>query len=74
LAIVVENTCDLDAAQARRGGLGLPNVRQRLAARYGKESDMRVTVEHGTFRVQLSLPFESSALLVSEVVEQEQPR
>jgi two-component system sensor histidine kinase AlgZ len=74
LAIVIENTCDLDAAQARRGGLGLPNVRQRLAARYGKESDMRVTAENGTFRVQLSLPFESAASLVSEVVEQEQPR
>ena len=74
LAMVIENTCDLDAANTRRGGLGLPNVRQRLAARYGKESDMRVTVENGAFRVQLSLPFEVSALLASEVMEQEQPR
>ncbi|MGA2419525.1 MAG: histidine kinase [Candidatus Acidiferrum sp.] len=58
LTIIVENTCDLDATSIRRGGLGLANVRSRLDARYGKEADMRVTAESGTFKVQLSLPIE----------------
>jgi len=36
-------------------------VRRRLEARYGKDAEMRVSAEGGTFRVLLALPFEPSA-------------
>src|SRR5271163_3804965 len=61
LTIIVENTCDLDATLIRHGGRGLANVRARLEARYGKDADMRVTADAGTFKVQLSLPMEIAA-------------
>ncbi len=61
LTVAVENTVDPDAVSVRRGGLGLANVRRRLEARYGKDAEMRVSAEGGTFRVLLALPFEPSA-------------
>lgn len=61
LTIAVENTFDPDSVSVRRGGLGLANVRRRLEARYGKDAEMRVSAEGGTFRVLLALPFEAGA-------------
>ena len=73
LTIIVENTCDLDATLIRHGGRGLANVRARLEARYGKEADMRVTADAGTFKVQLSLPMEIAMADASvETLEEEQ--
>ncbi len=71
LTLIVENTCDLDATHTRRGGLGISNVRRRLAARYGNEADMRVTADEGVFRVQLSLPLELAATAPAEALEEE---
>lgn len=61
LTVIVENSCDLDATHSRSGGLGLANVRNRLAARYPKDSDMRVTADSGSFKVLLSFPLELPA-------------
>ncbi|MHB8499347.1 MAG: sensor histidine kinase [Candidatus Acidiferrales bacterium] len=56
LSFAIENTFDPESAPMRKSGLGLKNVRDRLEARYGKESNMRITAEEGTFRVELSFP------------------
>jgi len=56
LALAVENSFDPESTPARKSGLGLRNVRQRLEARYGKEATMRVSAQDGTFRVDLSFP------------------
>ncbi len=54
--LAIENTMDPDSTPARKGGLGLKNVRDRLEARYGKEASMRVSTENEKFRVELSFP------------------
>ncbi|MGC1685629.1 MAG: histidine kinase [Candidatus Acidiferrales bacterium] len=56
LSIVVENPFDPDAPRRRRNGVGLANVRQRLAARYGELSRFDVTQQGDSFRVTLALP------------------
>jgi LytS/YehU family sensor histidine kinase len=55
-SLVIENTFDPESTPMRKSGLGLKNVRERLDARYGKEANMRVRAENGTFRVELSFP------------------
>jgi sensor histidine kinase YesM len=55
-SLVIENTLDPESTPMRKSGLGLKNVRERLDARYGKEANMRVRAENGTFRVELSFP------------------
>jgi len=54
--LAIENTMDPDSTSARKGGLGLKNVRDRLEARYGKDASMRVSTENEKFRVELSFP------------------
>lgn len=56
VVLAVENSFDPESTPARKGGLGLKNVRQRLEARYGKEASMRVSADNGVFRVELSFP------------------
>jgi len=57
LRIRVENDADADEAPKGRGqGIGLENVRQRLAAAYGRESSVHLAREDETFRVDLVLP------------------
>jgi len=58
VVLAIENSFDPDAGPMRKSGLGLKNVRDRLEARYGKEANMRVAAEEGTFRVELSFPAE----------------
>ena len=74
LTVAVENTCDPDASYVRRGGLGLANVRRRLEARYGNEADMRVAIEAGIFKVQLSLPLEIVSVPIAETLQEEAAR
>ncbi len=59
LSILVENTFDSESTPTRRNGLGLENVRRRLASRYAREANMRITTDEGQFRVNLSLPAET---------------
>lgn len=56
VSLTVENTFDAESTPLRKGGLGLKNVRERLEARYGKDANMRVSAENGTFRVEVSFP------------------
>jgi len=60
LRIRVENDADPDGGGARAGnGIGLVNVRQRLAAAYGREASVHWTRENNIFRVDLVLPAET---------------
>lgn len=58
LRIVVENDVDLDAppAPARGQGVGLANVRARLATDYGHLASVHWRRMDATFRVELTLP------------------
>jgi LytS/YehU family sensor histidine kinase len=56
LRISVENDIDPDGVPARGTGVGLENVRKRLAAAYGIEASAHWGVEANRFRVELVLP------------------
>lgn len=58
LSLVVENQFDPDAPPRRRGGVGLANVRQRLAARYGPQSSFEAKANGDRFRVAIRVPAE----------------
>lgn len=62
LSLKVENLFDPDAPPRRRGGVGLANVRQRLAARYGNRAGFEAKAEGDRFRVAISIPVEKEAL------------
>ncbi|NNG23382.1 sensor histidine kinase [Telluria aromaticivorans] len=61
LRIRVENDIDPDEAGSHAGGkgIGLVNVRQRLAAAYGREGSVHWAREGDKFRVDLVLPAET---------------
>ena len=56
ILIAVENPRDPDSPDPKGAGIGLRNVRRRLAALYGSNADMRVQSERAFFRVELRLP------------------
>jgi len=60
LRIVLRNPFDPDAPSRRGTGLGLSNVKARLAALYGREASLQETVGTAEYRVELLLPFETS--------------
>jgi len=60
LELVIENPRDPDSPPRRGAGVGLANVKGRLAALYASEADVRVRAQADSFRVELSLPAESS--------------
>ena len=59
LRLVVENDIDRDLAAAPGAGIGLANVRQRLATAYGHEASIHWTRGEHKFRVELALPAET---------------
>jgi LytS/YehU family sensor histidine kinase len=59
--IAIENSFDPDAPPRRKSGVGLANVRQRLAARYGSRATFNIKPEGGVFRVSITLPAEKEA-------------
>src|SRR5271155_1740499 len=61
LSIVVENTFDPDAPPKRKSGVGLANVRQRLAARYGNQASLDVKANGSSFRVAIILPTQAES-------------
>jgi hypothetical protein len=61
LRIVIENPCDPDAPPARGTGLGLANVRARLAARYGPDAIFAARHLKDRYLVVLSLPAQAGA-------------
>ena len=60
LRIIVANPCDPDRPRRTGTGLGLTNVRARLAALYGDEARVAATEGDGAWRVELTLPAEPS--------------
>ena len=63
LKLRVENDVDQDLPAAVAGkGIGLANVRQRLAALYGHEASVNWTRENNLFTVALALPAETKEI------------
>lgn len=61
LRLAVANPCDADRPRQRgAGGIGLANVRRRLAARWGDDAGLVVEERDGTFRVTATLPIEQT--------------
>jgi two-component system sensor histidine kinase AlgZ len=56
LELAVENPRDPDAPRRKGTGVGLDNVKRRLAALYGHEGGLDVRDDGKTFRVEVSLP------------------
>jgi two-component system, LytTR family, sensor histidine kinase AlgZ len=56
LEIAVENQWDSEAPKKRRNGLGLENVRRRLATTFGNRARMDTTSNGDAFRVSMTLP------------------
>ena len=59
LHIVVENDFDPEHPAPRKTGLGLANVRSRIAARHGETGRVDVAVQGATHRVELLVPCEA---------------
>jgi two-component system, LytTR family, sensor histidine kinase AlgZ len=59
VAVTVENTFDPEAPRRRRTGVGLPNVRKRLAAVYGANVRFDVREIGDRFRVRLVIPVQT---------------
>ena len=58
LMIQVENNFDPEMPRRRGAGVGLVNVRQRLATRYGERASFEVRTESDRFRVSMVIPAE----------------
>jgi len=56
LAVRVENSFDPDAPSPRRHGLGLRNVRSRLATRFGHAAHLHLAAEHDRFSAEMVFP------------------
>jgi two-component system sensor histidine kinase AlgZ len=56
LRVAVENGYDPETPSPRRSGLGLTNIRDRLAARYGDAARLDVLKTANLFRAELILP------------------
>jgi len=54
----VENPVDDNARPAEGSGVGLRNIRQRLATLYGERARITWTRDSGRYRVEITLPFE----------------
>ncbi|MES2150761.1 MAG: histidine kinase [Pseudomonadota bacterium] len=63
LRLVVENDVDSDLPSAKGNGIGLANVRQRLATAYGHEASVNWARNGKLFRVELTLPAETTGSL-----------
>jgi hypothetical protein len=55
-----ENMLDPDPGKARRQGIGLHNIRQRLANRYGDRARLEVGPTKGGYRAIIRLPLETN--------------
>jgi hypothetical protein len=60
VAITLENEFDPESAAPHKMGMGLENVRRRLAVRYGREADFTAGPAGGIYRVVLRLPCDPS--------------
>jgi LytS/YehU family sensor histidine kinase len=56
VSIAIENPIDQDARPSSRSGVGLLNVRQRIAAMFGDAARVQAAACGSSFRVELNLP------------------
>lgn len=56
LQIVLHNPVEMELPAARGNGMGLDNVRQRLASAYGHEASVHWARQTGHFEVRISMP------------------
>ena len=61
LRVVVENTFDPEAPSARRNGLGVANVRKRIALRHGERASLSISRDGDRYRVLLEMPAEEAS-------------
>jgi sensor histidine kinase YesM len=61
LWIAISNPRDIDAAPRRGAGIGLENVKRRLAALHGDEAELRAIPSDEAYRVELRLPVKHGA-------------
>jgi len=57
MEVSVENDFDPDSPSPRRHGLGLRNVRSRLATRFGDAARLTAHVENNQFRAEMVVPY-----------------
>jgi len=57
MEVSVENDFDPDSPTPRRNGLGLRNVRGRLATRFGDAARLTAHVENNQFRAEMVVPY-----------------
>jgi len=57
LHVTIENQCDPERPKWPRTGVGLQNVRKRLAAQYGHAASLETEESAGRFRVELKIPW-----------------
>ncbi len=62
LAVAIDNPRDPDSPGRQGAGVGLENVRRRLAAVFGREAEVQTRKEAASFRVELRLPAEAQDL------------
>jgi LytS/YehU family sensor histidine kinase len=60
LSIAIENPRDGDTPASNRLGLGLENVRRRLAVMFGESARLSTRSEADLFRVELELPWSTT--------------
>jgi len=60
LKITVSNAMDEKAPERRGNGIGLKNVRERLACAYGHEASVHWKKEEGRFIVEMTMPAETT--------------
>jgi len=59
--ITIENNFDPETPARRRNGVGLPNVRQRLLARFGPRAEMKLERSEEIYTAWLRIPIETEA-------------
>jgi two-component system sensor histidine kinase AlgZ len=56
MRFVVENPFDPESPVAKKTGIGLRNVRDRLQTRFGEAARLEITIEENRYRVAVSIP------------------
>ena len=59
--IELVNSFDPEAEAAPGAGVGLANVRKRLAARWGDRAALQTATGEGLFRIELTIPADAAA-------------
>jgi two-component system, LytTR family, sensor histidine kinase AlgZ len=60
MEVTVANDFDPDSPSPRRNGLGLRNVRSRLATRFGDAASLTAHVENNQFRAEMVVPYNTA--------------